>query len=174
MKLHNVSSRWATRLAASAVSTVAMLAIGLAGAPAAQADGILYQKRVSVGSATTTYGGYSTCISWNSSPYSGTAQCSRSWTISNTISADVGVSNGTLSASLGYNVTGSQTTSASYTTSYPKYQSGRIEARPVYYRRLVTVTGTYCHSSGVNCHTHTKTAYAYQFRGFYNYRTIRS
>src|SRR4030088_1969681 len=82
-------------------------ALFLAATPAASAiSGTQYQWRiVRVSAPYRTTGGWNFCAQ----SHGGTVTCSRGFTVANTVSGALGVSDGLLSATLGYSVTRSTT-----------------------------------------------------------------
>lgn len=153
------------RVSAALMTMVCAGAVSLAGSAPAQA--IPYgQPKVTVGAATTVYGSYAACNSWGYSTKTASVTCSTTLTVSNSFSGSVGLSNSTISANVGFNVTRSWSESPSYTYTAPARTTGVVERRRVYSQRKVTVTQLQCNKDGMNCYNETKVGYAKRFVSF--------
>ena len=88
---------------------------------------------VSVSAPYTTYGGWSFC----SQSHGGSVTCSRAFTVANTVTGSLGVSDGLLSATLGYSVTTSTTLTGGATYQVPAHKIGVAQWRALYATRAV-------------------------------------
>lgn len=110
-------------------------ALLLGAAPAASAvSGTQYQWRINRLSAPyTTYGPWRFCAQ----SHGGTVTCSRGFTVANTVSGSLGVSDGLLSETLGYSVTTSTTLTGGASFGVPRHKIGIAEWRAVFSTRAV-------------------------------------
>ncbi|MBV9047417.1 MAG: hypothetical protein JOY58_04060 [Solirubrobacterales bacterium] len=112
------------------------LSVGLASvlllvaAPAASAiSGTQYQWSIVRISAP-----YRTTGPWNfcAQSHGGSVTCSRGFTVANTVSGSLGVSDDVLSATLGYSVTTSTTLTGGATFAVPRHKIGTAQWRPLF------------------------------------------
>lgn len=117
------------------LSVTAAGALLLAAAPAASAiGGTQYQWRIHrVSAPYTTYGRWHFCAQ----SHGGTVGCSRGFTVANTVSGQLGISDGLLSEALGYSVTTSTTLTGSASYSVPRHKLGIAEWQAEYATRAV-------------------------------------
>jgi len=117
------------------------LSIGLAGAlllgvvPAASAiSGTQYQWRiVRVSAPYRTHGAWQFCAQ----SHGGSVTCSRAFTVANTVSGSLGVSDGLLSDTLGYSVTTSTTLTGGATYKVPRHKIGIAQWRALFDTRAI-------------------------------------
>lgn len=110
-------------------------ALLLAAAPAALAvSGTQYQWRIMKVSAP-----YQTAGRWRfcAQSHGGSVTCSRAFTVANTVTGQLGVSDDVLSTSLGYSVTTSTTLTGGATFSVPRNKIGVAQWRPLFATRAV-------------------------------------
>lgn len=113
--------------------------VALAGAllllatPAASAvGGIQHQWRIArIGTPYRTFGAWNFCAQ----SHGGTVTCSRAFTVANTVSGSLGVSDGVLSATLGYSVTKSTTVTGGASYKVPRHKLGVAEWRALFHTR---------------------------------------
>jgi hypothetical protein len=105
-------------------------ALLLIAAPAASAvSGTQYQWRiVRLSAPYTTYGRWNFCAQ----SHGGTVTCSRGFTVANTVTGSLGVSDGLLSDTLGYSVTTSTTLTGGASFPVPRHKIGIAEWRARY------------------------------------------
>jgi hypothetical protein len=110
-------------------------ALPLVATPAASAlSGTQHQWRiVRVGAAYRTAGAWNFCAQ----SHGGTVTCSRAFTVANTVSGSLGVSDGVLSATLGYSVTTSTTLTGGASFKVPRHKLGIAEWRALFHTRTV-------------------------------------
>jgi len=108
------------KLAAPLAGVLLLLA-----APAASAiSGIQYQWRINrISAPYRTYGSWHFCAQ----SHGGTVTCSRGFTVANTVTGSVGVSDGVLSDTLGYSVTTSTTLTGGASFAVPAHKIGTAE-----------------------------------------------
>lgn len=107
----------------------------LVAAPTASAiGGTQYQWRINrISAPYRTAGGWNFCAQ----SHGGTVTCSRGFTVANTVSGSLGVSDGVLSAVLGYSVTTSTTLTGGASYSVPRHKIGVAEWRALFNTRAV-------------------------------------
>jgi hypothetical protein len=110
-------------------------ALVLGAAPAASAvSGTQYQWRIVRISAP-----YGTAGPWKfcAQSHGGSVTCSRGFTVANTVSGSLGVSDGLLSATLGYSVTTSTTLTGGATFAVPRHKIGVADWRALFATRAI-------------------------------------
>ena len=118
---------------------VALIAALLAIASTASADVVYhfywnYQWRIHrVSAPYQTHSAWSFC----GQSHGGTVGCGRGFTVANTVAGSVGVSDGVLSATLGYNVTRSTTLTGSASFKVPRHRLGIAQWRALFTTRAV-------------------------------------
>ena len=120
------------RLMVPATLTGALL---LAGAPAASAiSGTQYQWRINrISAPFQTQGPWNFCAE----SHGGSVTCARAFTVANTVSGQLGISDDLLSTTLGYSVTTSATLTGGATFSVPRHKIGIAEWRPLFTTRAI-------------------------------------
>jgi hypothetical protein len=110
-------------------------ALLLCGASAASAiSGTQYQWRiVRISASYRTAGGWKFCAQ----SHGGSVTCSRGFTVANTVSGSLGVSDGLLSDTLGYSVTTSTTLTGGATFAVPRHKIGVAEWRALFETRAI-------------------------------------
>ncbi len=154
--------------------TVSVVGLALLmAAPTASADVVYhfhwdYKWRINRVSAP-----YQTHTQWHfcAQSHGGSVTCSRAFTVANSVTGQVGVSDGVLSASLGFNVTQATTTTGGATYKVPRHHLGIAEWRSLFstqavhqrqYRRRCTQFGC---PPGWSATNHYETAYASRYTG---------
>ena len=144
----------------------------LVAAPTASAiSGTQWQWRINrISAPYETAGGWAFCAQ----SHGGTVTCSRGFTVANTVSGTLGVSDGFLSDTLGYSVTKSTTLTGSASYPVPRHKIGIAEWRPLfdtravhqrlYYRRWGCGRASCGHSPWYATNRY-ETAYASRYRG---------
>ena len=112
-----------------------VIALLLVAAPAASAvSGTQYQWRiVRISAPYRTAGGWNFCAQ----SHGGTVTCSRGFTVANTVSGSLGVSDDLLSATLGYSVTISTTLTGGASFAVPRHKIGIAEWRALFDTRAI-------------------------------------
>jgi hypothetical protein len=107
----------------------------LVAAPAASAvSGTQYQWRiVRVSAPYRTSGRWTFCAQ----SHGGSVTCSRGFTVANTVSGSLGVSDGLLSETLGYSVTTSTTLTGGATYAVPRHKIGIAQWRALFSTRAI-------------------------------------
>jgi hypothetical protein len=110
-------------------------ALVLLAAPSATAiSGTQYQWRiVRVSAPYRTVGRWAFCAQ----SHGGTVTCSRGFTVANTVSGSLGVSDGVLSDTLGYSVTTSTTLTGGASYAVPRHKIGIAEWRALFDTRAI-------------------------------------
>jgi hypothetical protein len=121
----------ARRLFSVALASAPFLAL----APAASAvSGTQYQWQINrISAPYTTYGAWRFCAQ----SHGGTVSCSRGFTVANTVTGSLGVSDGLLSETLGYSVTTSTTLTGGASFPVPRHKIGVAEWRAKYSTRAI-------------------------------------
>lgn len=117
------------------LSLLLATALLLLAAPAASAiSGTQYEWQiVRISAPYRTVGPWSFCAQ----SHGGSVTCSRGFTVANTVSGSLGVSDGVLSDTLGYSVTTSTTLTGGATFAVPRHKVGVAQWRPVFSTRAV-------------------------------------
>ena len=110
-------------------------ALLLVAAPAASAvHGTQYQWRINrISAPYQTAGRWAFCAQ----SHGGTVTCSRGFTVANTVTGSLGVSDGFLSDTLGYSVTTSTTLTGGASFPVPRHRTGIAEWRALFDTRAV-------------------------------------
>jgi hypothetical protein len=117
------------------LSVALAVALSLVTAPAASAiGGTQYQWRIVRISAP-----YTTSDSWKfcAESHGGTETCSRAFTVANTVTGSLGVSDGLLSDTLGYSVTTSTTLTGGASFTVPRHKTGIAQWRALFSTKAV-------------------------------------
>lgn len=164
-------------IAAVAVAIGFAAALVLIAAPAASASGSYpftetqYQWRIHrISAPYRTFGRWHVCAQ----SHGGTVTCSRAFTVANTVTGSLGVSDGLLSADLGYGVTTSTTLSGGASYGVPRHKIGVEQWRAIFdtraiHQRLYKKTRTcgrgWCRVSGWVATNRYEAAYALRYVG---------
>jgi hypothetical protein len=110
-------------------------ALLLVATPTASAiGGTQHQWRiVRIGTPHRTSGAWNFCAQ----SHGGTVTCSRAFTVANTVSGSLGVSDDLLSATLGYSVTTSTTLTGGASFKVPRHKLGVAEWRALFHTRAI-------------------------------------
>lgn len=142
-------------------------------APAASADVVYHYHYAYQWQINRVSAPYQTQTGWHfcAQSHGGTVTCSRAFTVANSVTGQIGVSDGVLSATLGFNVTKSTTTTGGATYKVPRRRLGVAEWRSLFstqavhqcrYRRNCTQFGCFGTWQPRN---HYQTAYASRYTG---------
>ncbi len=139
-QIARLASIWAAKLGwrmlgRLKLSVALASALLLVAAPAASAvSGTQYQWRIVRISAP-----YRTAGPWNfcAQSHGGSVTCSRGFTVANTVSGSLGVSDDVLSTTLGYSVTTSTTLTGGATFAVPRHKIGIAQWRALFATRAI-------------------------------------
>jgi hypothetical protein len=135
------------KLAATVAVAGSLLAVGTT---QANADEIytLKTKVTSVGANYTTYGGWTDCTKVSKSSVARSVGCTKTTSIASGVTGNIGVSDGVMSANVGFSVTATTSIAASESFNVPKNQTGYIQFRAVYLSRDVHWAQYRCTAQG--------------------------
>ncbi len=114
-------------------------ALFMIGVPAASGDVVYHFYTKYEWRVHRVSGAYQTAGPWQfcAQSHGGTVGCSRAFTVANTVTGQLGVSDGVLSFAVGFNVTESTTTTGSATYKVPRHRLGIAQWRSLFSTKAV-------------------------------------